>query len=114
MRRWKIVGLVVVLLLGSVIFYFLNTRIWIDKFEMNGDTIIFENHVYVSKGTLSESDTDNLGKKIGVAADGKRTLTDYIWPVWIYEYKDDREQHNRIFAKGLMDLGTVYLKQAQQ
>lgn len=96
----------------GILLYFLNTRVWIEKYTLMGDTLRFENNVYISKGANSESDTDNLGETIGIAVSGKRTVADYIWPVWIYEYKDDKE-HNRIFVRGLMDLGSAYIKQSK-
>lgn len=110
MKPWKIVGSIVILLVLSGVLYFVNTRIWIDKYEMNGDTLVFDNNVYFRKDTLSESDTNYLGKSIGIAVDGTRSITDYIWPNWILEYKDDKK-HNRIFVRGLMDLGAVYIKE---
>lgn len=110
MKAWKICASVVILFIIIVLFYFLETRIWIDKYELQGDTLVFENNHYIRKSTLSESDTDNLGKTIGIAVLRKRTITDYIWPNWIFEYKDDKEHHH-IFVRGLMDLGSTYIKQ---
>ena len=112
MKPWKIVGLLVILLILGGVFYILDTRIWIDKYEMNGDTLVFANNVYISKNSLSESDTSNLGKKIGIAINRKMTITDYIWPDWVIEYKSDKN-HNYILVRGLIDLGNVYIKQSQ-
>ncbi|MBO7745765.1 hypothetical protein I8J29_16270 [Paenibacillus sp. MWE-103] len=112
MKPWKIVGLLVILLILGGVFYFLDTRFWIDKYKMNGDTLVFENNVYISKHSLTESDTSNLGKTIGIAVYKKRSITDYLWPDWVIEYKNEKN-HNRIFVRGLMDLGNVYIKQSQ-
>lgn len=109
MKKWKIGAAAVILfLLLFASFYFLNTRVWVDQYEIRGDTIVFENNRYV----YEESDTDNLGKVIGIAyfEGKKRGITDYIWPEWVYGYKGDIA-HKRIFVKGLMDIGDTYIKQ---
>ena len=63
----------------------------------NGKTLIIENSIYTRSDSISISDEENLGKKIGIAIEGKRTITDYIWPLWVMEYKNDKE-HNSIFV----------------
>lgn len=109
MRLWKICASIAVLLVLIALFYFLDTRIWIDKYKVEGDTLVFGDDHYILQNTLSESDTDNLGQNIGIAVSSEREITDYIWPTWVVAYKDDKE-HNRIFVRGLMDLGSVYIK----
>jgi hypothetical protein len=76
---------------------------------MQGNTITFKSSTYVQNEIFSVTDRENLGKTIGIAVEGKRTLSDYIWPFWVMEYKNDKE-HNRIFVQGLMDAGSVYNK----
>jgi hypothetical protein len=110
MKAWKICVSILFILILIVLFYFLDTRIWIDKYKMKGDTLVFENNHYIRQSTLSESEVNNLGKTIGIAVFRKRVMTDYIWPTWIIEYKDDKE-HNHIFVRGLMDLGSTFIKQ---
>lgn len=97
----------VILFLLAASFYFLNTRVWVDKYVIKDDTIVFENNYYV----YDTSDTDHIGKRIGIVCfEGrKRGITDYIWPEWVYEYKGD-SLHNRIFVRGLMDIGDTYIK----
>ncbi|CAM3484126.1 hypothetical protein PALU110988_24910 [Paenibacillus lupini] len=108
MKRWRIWLSVVSFALVVVLFYVLNTRVWVDKYEIRGDTIVFENNHYV----YENSDSDKLGKPIGIAyfEGRKRGITDYIWPQWVYGYKGDKD-HKRIFVRGLMDLGDTYIKQ---
>ncbi|RED66131.1 hypothetical protein [Cohnella lupini] len=111
MKRWRIIILLVTFFMICGIFYFLDTRIWINKYGMKGNTLVFENNVYLLKDSLSESDTSNHGKTIGIAVNEKRSITNYIWPNWILEYKNDK-YHNHIFVRGIMDMGNVYIKQA--
>ncbi|NIK70508.1 hypothetical protein [Paenibacillus sp. BK720] len=108
MKTRKVWASAVILFLLAVSFYFLNTRVWVDKYEINGDAILFENNKYV----YAESDADHLGKTIGIAySEGKkRGITDYIWPEWVYGYKGDKA-HRRIFVRGLMDMGDTYIRQ---
>ncbi|MWC30537.1 hypothetical protein [Paenibacillus sp. MMS18-CY102] len=108
MKWWKVGGAAFLLFVLVAVFYFANTRVWVDKYEIRGDTIVFGNNRYV----YENSDTDNLGKKIGIAyyEGEKRGITDYIWPEWVYGYEGDT-LHKRIIVKGLMDLGDTYIKQ---
>jgi hypothetical protein len=111
MKPKKIIILIVALIISIGVFYFLDTRIWINTYEIKDETLLFESNDYFRKDSLSESDSNNLGQKIGIAVNGKRSLTDYIWPNWIFEYKDDKN-HNHVFVKGgLMEMGSVYTKQ---
>lgn len=111
MKIGKVAFIIVILLILSVPGYFLYTRFCIDKFEMsnNGKTLMIYSNIYTRSDLLSISDEENLGKTIGIAMEGKRTITDYIWPFWVMEYKND-EEHNRIFVRGLMNSGGVYIK----
>lgn len=108
MKIRKIGITAVILLLLAVSFYFLNTRVWVDKYEVRGDAIVFEDNRYVYEG----SSDDHLGKTIGIAYNEgeKRGITDYIWPEWVYAYKGDKA-HKRIFVRGLMDIGGTYIRQ---
>lgn len=104
-----------VALIISVVFilyipaWFVYTRFCLPQYKMDSNTLTYKESVYIIKDSFSPSDTENLGKTIGIAIYGKRKLSDYIWPFWVSEYKGDKE-HNRIFVRGLMDLGTVYQK----
>lgn len=105
-----IFGLLGLFIVLGICLYILKTRIWIDQYEQVGDTLVFANHVYVRTNGISDSDTKNVGKTIGIVHDGKRTLSDYLWPTWVMEYKDD-QAHHRVFVRGFMDMGSVYNKQ---
>ncbi|MDP4090160.1 MAG: hypothetical protein Q8930_12925 [Bacillota bacterium] len=106
----KVVLITVSLFVLYIPTWFIYTRFCLAKYEViDGNTIRYKNYVYVRKDSLSETDDKNLGKTIGVAVDEKRTITDYIWPFWVMEYRDDKE-HSRIFVRELMDLGSVYTK----
>lgn len=107
-------ALIIIIILSVLPFttWFIKTRFCLGKYVMNGNTLTYKNSVYVRKNLSTDSDFENLGKTIGIGIDGKRTITDYIWPFWVMEYKNDKE-HNRIFVRGLMDLGTVYEKDAR-
>ena len=78
----------------------------------NGKTLIIENSIYTRSDFIASSDEENLGKTIGIAIEGKRIITDYIWPFWVIEYKNDKD-HNRIFVRGLMGSGGVYIKDSK-
>ena len=104
------IGLIIVIVFSlSILTVFIYTRFYLDKYEINGDKLTFKNNIYVGKSSLSAFDEENIGKVIGIGIDGERTITDYIWPFWVMEFKDDKE-HNHIFVRGLMDLGRVYEK----
>jgi hypothetical protein len=107
MKTKKIGLIIVILFILSVPSYFTYTRFCLKQYEMSGNTLIFRNSIYVLKNSLSASDEEGLGKTIGIAIDGKRTITDYIWPFWVIEYKNDKE-FKRIFVQGLMGSGGVY------
>jgi hypothetical protein len=51
----------------------------------------------------------HIGKTIGIGVFPRRTFADLIWPVWIMEYDGDTAR-DRIFVRGLMDVGTVYVR----
>jgi len=105
----NIAVLIICLLFLSIPASFIYTRFCLDKYEMKDNTIKFKNNVYIRKDSISDSDQEGLGKAIGIGVYGKRTITDLIWPFWVMEYKGDKE-HNRIFVRGLMDVGSVYTK----
>lgn len=109
MRIWKIGCVVVILLILSMPTFFIYTRFGLEKYELNGNKLTFNNSVYIDSGFLSASDEENLGRTIGIAIDGERTMNDYIWPLWVIEYRNDKE-HNKIFVRGLMGSGGVYNK----
>lgn len=110
MKPWKRTALIILsLLILSIPTYFVYTRFCLDKYEMKGETLTLNNSRYVRSNSFSPADGENLGKTIGIAVYGKRTLTDYIWPFWVMEYKNDKD-HDRIFVRGLMDVGSVYMK----
>jgi len=114
MNKWKIVSIIVILFVGSILGFFIYTRFCLDKFQMNenGKTLIIMNNTYTRSDFISISDEENLGKTLGIAEEGKRTITDYIWPFWVMEYKNDKD-HNRIFVRGLMGSGGVYIKNSK-
>lgn len=107
LRRIIMVG--ILLLILYIPTWFVYTRFFLDKYEMKDNTLKLNNIVYVRKDSFSDTDDDNLGKAIGVGVYGKRKIADLIWPFWVMEYKNDKE-HNRIFVRGLMDVGSVYEK----
>jgi len=109
MKIGKIVLIVIVLFILYIPAWFTYTRFYLPQYKMDGNTLTYKENIYIRKDSFSASDTENVGKIIGIAIYGKRELADYIWPFWVREYKDDKE-HNRIFVRGLMDLGTVYEK----
>ncbi|ERI93880.1 hypothetical protein HMPREF1982_01382 [Clostridiales bacterium oral taxon 876 str. F0540] len=78
----------------------------------NGNTLIINNITYNCSNSFSPSDEEDLGKTIGIAIEGKRSFSDYIWPFWVIEYKNDKE-HSRIFVRGLMESGGVYIKNSR-
>jgi hypothetical protein len=111
MKIWKIILIIVIIFTLCIPGFFIYTRFCLDKFQMskNGKTLIIENSIYTRSESMSISDEENLGKTIGIAVEGKRTITDFIWPFWVIEYKNDKE-HNHIFIRGLMGSGGVYTK----
>lgn len=114
MKGGKVILIIVILFALSIPGFFIYTRFCLSKFEMNGNgtTLIIENSIYTRSDSIAISDEENLGKTIGIAIEGKKTITDYIWPFWVMEYKNDKE-HNRIFVRGLMGSGGVYIKDSK-
>lgn len=112
MKIRKIVLLIIVLLILFIpAGFFIYDRFCLPQYIINDNTLTYKENIYISKDGLSDTDTENIGKTIGIAvyANKKRELKDYIWPVWVKEYKNDKE-HNHIFVIGLMDLGDTYEK----
>ena len=114
MKIGKVILIIVILFALVIPGFFIYTRFCLSKFEMNGNgkTLVIENNIYNRSDSISISDEENLGKTIGIAVEGKRTITDYIWPFWVMEYKNDKE-HNRIFVRGLMGSGGVYIRDSK-
>lgn len=114
MKIGKVILIIVILFALAITSFFIYTRFCLSQFEMNGngETLIIENSIYTSSSSSSISDEENLGKTIGIAIEGKRIITDYIWPYWVMEYKNDKE-HNRIFVRGLMGSGGLYIKNSK-
>ncbi|MBK1810733.1 hypothetical protein JHL18_08790 [Clostridium sp. YIM B02505] len=75
--------------------------------DVNG-TITYKNNVYVAKD-FNFTDTDSVGKVIGIAIneDRKRTLIDSLLGTSIREFKNDKE-HKRIYVRWLMGPDAVY------
>ncbi|GKU25229.1 hypothetical protein [Clostridium folliculivorans] len=109
MKFKKIFLIIIILIILYIPASFIYTRFCLPQYKMNDNTITYKENVYVRNDSISSFDEKNVGKAIGIAIYKKRTLTDYIWPFWVSEFKDDKE-HNRIFVKGLMDLGSEYDK----
>jgi hypothetical protein len=109
MKLKKILLIVVVLIILYIPGWFIYTRFCLPHYKMNDNTITYKQDVYIRNDSISSFDIKNVGKTIGIGIYKKRSLADYIWPFWISEFKDDNE-HNRIFVRGLMDLGSVYEK----
>lgn len=107
MKVWKIGLIIAILIVFTISPWFVYTRFCLEKYEISGIVLTCKDSIYVRYDSLSASDEENLGKAIGIAVKGKRTISDYIWPIWVMEFKNDKE-HNRIFVRGLMDLGSVY------
>lgn len=104
--------IIIPIILGIILYipgWFIYTRFCLDRYEMKDDTIRYEEIVYLRNDSINVSGEQNIGKTIGIGVYGKRSIADLIWPFWIYEYKNDKE-HNRIFVRGLMDVGSVYEK----
>ncbi len=110
----KAILIIVILLILSIPGFFIYTRFCLDKFEMkdNGNTLLINNITYSRSNSFSPSDEEGLGNTIGIAIEGKRSFSDYIWPFWVIEYKNDKE-HSRIFIRGLMGSGGVYTKDSK-
>ncbi|MBC7766234.1 MAG: hypothetical protein H7Y41_07085 [Hyphomonadaceae bacterium] len=108
MKLWvKLLVTFSILVVLSIPSFFVYTRFCIDVYQIQGDALIYKNIVYSRSDEFNHD--EDLGNMIGIAKAGKRTATDYIWPIWVIEYKNDRE-HQRILLRGLMDTGTVYHK----
>lgn len=98
------------------------TRFCVDQYALSTDweTITFKGATYspleekyASEAELQQSleyMNAHIGKNIGIAVPPQRSLTDLIWPVWVMEYDGDR-LHHKIFVRGLMDVGRVYVNQ---
>lgn len=114
MKIGKVILIIVILFALATTGFFIYTRFCLSKFEMkgNGKTLIIENSIYTRSDYIYVSDEENLGKTVGIAIESKRTITDYIWPFWVMEYKNDKE-HNRIFVRGLMGSGGLYIKNSK-
>jgi hypothetical protein len=103
--------------------WFTYTRFIIDQYAISPDwvTITYKDAVYLPEYKPYASDaeaqddlaytTSHIGKTIGVAVFPKRSFSDLIWPVWVMEYDGDKA-HDHIFVRGLMDVGTVYVRAA--
>ncbi len=110
MKLFRLIAVLVLLAVLSVPGFFIYTRFLIDQYQIQGDTLSLNNTVYVREQPSGLVDEASLGNTVGIAIDGTRTVTDYIWPNWVIEFKND-PQHNHIFVRGLMDLGAAYYKQ---
>lgn len=100
---------IIILFVLSITLYFIYTRFCLPKYKTNGNTLTYKNYVYVVQDFRSAIDEENLDKTIGVGVGEKRTLTDLIWPFWVIEYKNDKED-NSLFLSGLMGSGGKYNK----
>ena len=109
MTKTRIFVLIALIVVLSVPAWFVYTRFLTDQYHMQGSTLSFNNTLYSRKELWEPSDEQNLGNVIGIAVEGPRTITDLIWPQWVMEYQNDPD-HNRVFVRGLMDLGAVYTK----
>ena len=109
MKIAKIIGIVLLVIVLCASAFFLYTRFGMDQYAMEDNTLRFKGVVYVRSEISSPSDEENLGGTIGIAVMGKRSFTDLIWPFWVMEYKNDKD-HNRLFVRGLMDSGGIYVK----
>lgn len=114
MKGKKILLIIFILFTFSITGLFIYTRVCLDKFELsgNGKTLIIEKNIYSRSQSILIAGEESLGKTIGIAIEGKRTIMDYIWPFWVIEYKNDKE-HNYIFVRGLMGSGGVYIKDSK-
>lgn len=118
-RNIIIVVIAVLILIPTV--WFVGTRFFVDQYQISydWDTIAFGNDTYFRQNQVYNSDaeaqialddmTGHIGKNIGIAVFPKRSFVDLIWPVWIMEYGDDTS-HDQIFVRGLMDVGSIYVK----
>lgn len=113
MKDLKISLVIIITLLAlSIPSWFVYTRFCLPQYKMDTDKLTYKNNIYIMQDHWSISDEENLGKTIGIGVDIKRTLSDLIWPFWVIEYKNDKE-HSRVFVRGLMDSGGVYIKESK-
>lgn len=105
----KLISIFIGVLLLCILTFFIYTRFFLDAYVLKVDKLILNNNIYIQSGIVSINDEKNLGKTIGIATKGERTITDLIFPTWVIEFKNDSD-HNHLMVKGLMDLGTIYIK----
>jgi hypothetical protein len=122
-RSKKVVKIVLIIVVALLVLipsgWFVGTRFCVDRYvlSMDWETITFKDDIYTpleekyaSEAELQQSlETMNasIGKNIGIAVPPRRSLADLVWPVWVMEYDGDRT-HQKIFIRGLMDVGRVY------
>jgi hypothetical protein len=116
----KYILIIPVLLVLAAVVWFFATRFWVDQYAITPDweTIAFKGATYVPQTETYASEAElqqaleymnaHVGRYIGVAVFPERSLTDLIWPVWVMEYDGDK-QNQKIFVRGLMDVGSVYV-----
>jgi hypothetical protein len=76
MRIRKIVFVIFILLVMSLITFFIYTRFYLNIYELkdNGNILIIKNSIYNRSNSVTISDEENLGKTLGIAIEGKRTI----------------------------------------
>lgn len=98
-----------VLLLLCVLGWFVYTRFLLPVYRMDGELLFYRGVTYVRQDRVPLDDEESLGRTIGIGIEGKRTITDLIWPFWVLEYQNDAD-HNSLYIRGLMDSGGKYVK----
>lgn len=95
----------IVLFIPSWFFYKLAT---LPTYRDDGKTIIYKNNIYVAKD-YNFTDTNSIGKPIGIAiyGDRKRKFSDWIFGASVKEFKNDKE-HNLIYVSWFMGPEAVY------
>ena len=106
--KWSIAAIPAFLLL-CVLCWFVYTRFLMPVYRMDGELLTYGGTTYVRQDRTSVDDEENLGRTVGIGVEGKRTITDLIWPFWVMEYQSDAS-HNSLFIRGLMDSGGKYIK----
>ncbi|KAA9003932.1 hypothetical protein F4V43_10965 [Paenibacillus spiritus] len=87
--------------------YAVHTRTGPDRYEKKGNLLWRDGRVYRLVDVVEDSERKSIGNTVGIAVEGRRTWTDWVFPTWIMEFKQD-PGHERLFVRGLMDNGAVY------
>lgn len=81
----------------------LSGRVFTPTCPMAGDgaSLYFGGATYTRDNTLPTYTEQDVGRVVAIGEEGRRTLTDFIWPNWIMEFKNDKG-HEHLLLRGLM------------